>query len=131
MKYCDKFSFNQVFRSKTSCGFAYRADFLRFLCVTQILVGRGSSYSNFPPQPRLHPPPPPFLFEQPISHGFGQIRPQIFWVIQPTSREVTDFKKAVSQRVKNVESLLKMCNLTKFVTLVSLSSGTGSAVSVR
>ncbi len=30
----DKFSFNQVFRSKTPCGFAYRADFCRFLCAS-------------------------------------------------------------------------------------------------
>jgi hypothetical protein len=56
--YSDKFSFNQVFRSKKPCGFAYHADFRQFLCVSQILVGRGSSYSNFPPTPdRTRPLP--------------------------------------------------------------------------
>ena len=33
--YYNKFSFNQVFRSKKPCGFAYRADFCRFLCFTK------------------------------------------------------------------------------------------------
>jgi hypothetical protein len=59
MIFYDKFSFNQVFRSKTPCGFANRIDFRRFLCVKQILVGRGSGYSNFPPT--LQPEPPPTL----------------------------------------------------------------------
>ncbi len=33
--YKNKFSFNEVFRSKTPCGFAYRADFCRFAASPQ------------------------------------------------------------------------------------------------
>ncbi len=55
--YYDKFSLNQVFRAKKPCGFAYRADFLRFLCVTQILVGGGTvAIAAFPPPPAAPPP---------------------------------------------------------------------------
>ncbi len=63
----DKFGFNQVFRSKTPCGFAYRADFCRFLCVWhRSWWGGGSSYSSFPPTPgRILPPPPPPTATQP------------------------------------------------------------------
>jgi hypothetical protein len=50
MNYYDKFSFNQVFRSKMPCGFAYRADFLRFLCVShRYWWGGAVAIATFPP----------------------------------------------------------------------------------
>jgi hypothetical protein len=39
--YYDKFSFNQVFRSKKSCGLAYRADFAGFYVCHTDLGGEG------------------------------------------------------------------------------------------
>ncbi len=71
------------------------------VCVTQILVGRGSSYSNFPP-PRPHPVPTLIsLWTAHLSWLWADL-PTNLWAIQPTCCEVTDFKKAVSQRVKKV-----------------------------
>jgi hypothetical protein len=47
------------------------------------LSGGASSYSNFPPTPGRTRPPPQFLFKQAISHGCGQIRPQIYGQFSP------------------------------------------------
>jgi hypothetical protein len=66
------------------------------MCVTQILVkGRGRSYSSFPSTPGRIRPPPLFL-----SQPWADLSTDL-WAIQPTGREVTDFKKPVSVRVKS------------------------------
>ncbi len=53
----EKFSFNQVFRSKMPCSFTYHADFCRFLCAShRSWWGGDSSYSSFPPTPGASAP---------------------------------------------------------------------------
>ncbi len=114
MNYYDKFSFNQVFRSKTPCSFAYRADFRRFMCVShRYWWGGAEAISNFPPNPgRTLPPLPISLWTAHLSRLWAD-SPTDLWAIQLTCREVTDFKKAVSQRV-NKSSLLIRSQLTGF-----------------
>jgi hypothetical protein len=57
--YYNKFSFNQVFRSKKPCGFAYSADFRWFLCVSyRSWWGGAVAIAAFPPPPRRPRPPP-------------------------------------------------------------------------
>jgi hypothetical protein len=70
------------------------------VCVTQILEGRTSSYTDFPPTPsHTHPPT---LISICITHlsRLWADSPTYLWAIQPTCREITDFKKAGSQRDK-------------------------------
>ncbi len=69
--YYDKFSFNQVFRSKKPRGFAYRADFQQFLCVTQILVVGAIAIAVFPPVPPA-PPHPNFYLHYPSLTAVGK-----------------------------------------------------------
>ncbi len=64
-----KFSFNQVFRSKKPCVFAYRADFCRFLCVTQILV---VAIAAFPPPPAAPAPCPNLSLNRPSLTAVGR-----------------------------------------------------------
>jgi hypothetical protein len=100
--YYDKFSLNQVFRSKKPCGFAFRADFAGFcVCHTDLGGGGGgSSYSSFPPTPGpTHPPTLIHICTTHLSRQWEDL-PTDLRAIQPTCREVKDFKKAVSQRVK-------------------------------
>jgi hypothetical protein len=63
------------------------------------LGGGGSSYSSFPPTPGpTHPPTLIYICNTHLSRQWEDL-PTDLWAIQPTCREVTDFKKAVSQRV--------------------------------
>ncbi len=99
VNYYNKLSFNQVFRSKTPCGFTYRVDFSRFLCVShRSWWGGAVAIATFPhPQPHL----PPALISLRTAHLslLWADLPTDLWAIQPTCRKVTDFKKPVSQRV--------------------------------
>jgi hypothetical protein len=55
--YYDKFSFKQVFWPKKPCGFAYRANFRRFLCVSHRSWWEGLVDTATSPHPRPHLPP--------------------------------------------------------------------------
>jgi hypothetical protein len=72
-----------------------------FVCVTQILMVGCSSYSSFPPTPPRHPPPTLISLETGHLSRLWADSPTKLWAIQPTCRELTDFKKAVSQRVND------------------------------
>ncbi len=102
-----------------------------FVCITQILVGGGSSYSSFPPTPGGTRPPTPISLQTGYLSWLWADSPTNLWAIQPTCREITDFKKAVSQRVKaivfilaqNVQNYTLDCKMKlSTVAWVSLSS---------
>jgi hypothetical protein len=80
------------------------------VCVTQILVGGAA----FPPPPG--PTRPPTLISISTTHLSWQwdYLPTDLWAIQPTCREVTDFKKAVSQRVKKKLRIMKQKLMPNF-----------------
>jgi hypothetical protein len=100
MNYYDKFSLNQVFRSKTLCGFAYRADFCRFLCVSHgYWWGGAVAIAAFPPPPAAVVPHSNFSLNNPSLTAVDRIAHR-FVVIQPTCRETTDLKKPVGESVK-------------------------------
>jgi hypothetical protein len=75
--------------------------FCWYQCVPEISVWGLAVAIAVPPPPHsaLTCRPPGFLFAEPISHGRGQIWPQICGQSRPTGHEVTDFKKAVSVRI--------------------------------
>ncbi len=90
--YYNKFGFNQVFRSKTPCGFAYRADFCRFLCVWH-RSWRGEAVATvkqLSPHPRPHLPPPPPTATQPPTWMWAKMR-QPWEMVYTNSRVFYDF----------------------------------------
>jgi hypothetical protein len=114
--YYDKF--NQVFRSKKPCSFTYGADLRWFLCVShRSWWGGAVAIATFP-----SPPAAPALISLWTAHlsWLWVDLPTDLWAIQPTCHEVTDFKKAVSQRVKR---RVKICNneaMKRWTLLASL-----------
>jgi hypothetical protein len=71
--YYDKSSFNQVFRSKKSCGLAYRADFHWFLCVShRSWCGGPVAKATFPPPPAAPAPHPDFSSNRPSLTAVGR-----------------------------------------------------------
>jgi hypothetical protein len=65
--YYDKFSFKQVFWTKKPCGFAYRANFLRFLCVShRSWWGEPVATATFPP-PLAAPAPLVCYWSKPLA----------------------------------------------------------------
>ncbi len=106
--YYDKFSFNQFFRSKTQCGCAYCSDFC-FSWWHRPLWRRGAVEYQLSTHPPLHPPPARIsLWITHLSQPWAD-SPTNLWAIQPTCREITDFKKAVSQRVNDTGKDLINC----------------------
>jgi hypothetical protein len=91
-----------------------------FVCHTDLGGGGAVAIAVFPP-----PPPPPHRNRPPptlisictthLSRHWVDL-PTDLWAIQPTCREVMDFKKAVSQRVKTTlvrQKLLNFANLVR------------------
>ncbi len=69
----DKFSFNQVFGSKTPCSFAYRADLCRFLCASHRSWWEGSvAIAAFPPPPATPTPRSNFCLNRPSLTAVGR-----------------------------------------------------------
>jgi hypothetical protein len=87
------------------------------VCVTEILLGVAVAIAVFPPPPAA--PAPPTLISICTTHLSWQWvdLPTDLWAIQPTCREVTDFKKAVSQRVKVNTADFLLLTLSRFNTV--------------